>query len=146
MTASDIIYIISLAAAIANNNSSSSTAGLFKMMDELEQKCHDLEFKVRRLEEERNETLHENDDLQDQIDVLRTQAESHQEKPDHFESDILRMSEEIARLDGILAGMNQSITTTTEKLKEVNDLKEALRYLLIIGNIFQILCTDFIRS
>ena len=112
------------AAAVA---AATITEQLFNMMDELEQKCHDLEFKVRRLEEERNETLHENDDLQEQIDVLRSQAESHQEKPDHLEGDILRMNEEIARLDGILVGMNQSITTTTEKLKEVNDLKEALR-------------------
>ena len=39
------------------------------IMDDLEQKCHDLETKVRRLEEERNETMAENDDLQEQVSL-----------------------------------------------------------------------------
>ncbi len=37
------------------------------MMDELEQKCYDLDAKVRRVEEERDAVMHENDDLQDQV-------------------------------------------------------------------------------
>ena len=44
-------------------------------MDELEQKCYDLDTKVRRVEEERDAVMNENEDLQDQISTLKTLIE-----------------------------------------------------------------------
>ena len=37
------------------------------LMDELEQKCYDLDAKVRRVEEERDAVMNENDELHDQV-------------------------------------------------------------------------------
>ncbi len=37
------------------------------MMDELEQKCYDLDAKVRRVEEERDAVMNENEELHDQV-------------------------------------------------------------------------------
>ena len=48
---------------------------LYNRMDELEQKCYDLDTKVRRVEEERDAVMHENDELNDQISTLKTLIE-----------------------------------------------------------------------
>ncbi len=37
------------------------------LMDELEQKCYDLDAKVRRVEEERDAVMNENEELHDQV-------------------------------------------------------------------------------
>ena len=39
-------------------------------MDQLEQRCHDLDAKVRRVEEERDAVMMENDELHDKIAVI----------------------------------------------------------------------------
>ena len=52
-----------------------SCSQYYLRMDELEQKCYDLDTKVRRVEEERDAVMHENDELQDQISTLKTLIE-----------------------------------------------------------------------
>ena len=41
-----------------------------RAMDQLEQRCHDLDAKVRRVEEERDAVMMENDELHDKIAVI----------------------------------------------------------------------------
>ena len=41
-----------------------------RAMDQLEQRCHDLDAKVRRVEEERDAVMVENDELHDKIAVI----------------------------------------------------------------------------
>ena len=45
------------------------------MVDELEQKCYDLDSKVRLVEEERDSLVAENDELQEQISALKSLVE-----------------------------------------------------------------------
>ena len=48
-----------------------STYSLYsRAMDQLEQRCHDLDAKVRRVEEERDAVMMENDELHDKIAVI----------------------------------------------------------------------------
>ena len=42
----------------------------YRAMDQLEQRCHDLDAKVRRVEEERDAVMMENDELHDKIAVI----------------------------------------------------------------------------
>ena len=47
--------------------SSPSSSDLELSMDELEQRCYDLDVKVRRVEDERDALVNENEDLQEQV-------------------------------------------------------------------------------
>ena len=66
------------------------------MVDELEQKCYDLDSKVRLVEEERDSLVLENDELQEQISALKTLVEDAESKNTRGVDESTR--EEILRL------------------------------------------------
>ena len=96
-------------------------------MDHLEQKCHNLDQKVKQLEVERNIILNENEllveaisgksDISNQNDHL-CQA--------HLREDILAVSEEVRRLDSVVCQIQESVSSVAGKLKEMDVLRRTI--------------------
>ena len=105
------------------------------VMDELEQRCYDLDAKVRRVEEERDAVMAENDDLQEQVGALKSHVERtslmQQEKMEGEEEasrqELLRLTEEVARLDAVINFLQENYAVMSDKVKEVTNIKESLK-------------------
>lgn len=99
-------------------------------MDQLEQRCHDLDAKVRRVEEERDAVMVENDELHDKIAVIaqvRTNMAMEESRTDEeLREDLTRLSDEVLRLETSMTTLQDSLLQMGDKVKEVGTLKDTV--------------------
>ncbi len=97
-------------------------------MDELEQRCHDLDAKVRRVEEERNAVMMENEELTDKIQAMAQLRASIEEarSDEELKEDLARLSEEVLRLETSVGYLQDNLVGMGDKMKEVSALKETV--------------------
>ncbi len=105
-------------------------------MDELEQKCYDLDAKVRRVEDERDAVMNENDELQEQVAALRAVVESSSSSnangggsflDESDREELVRLSEEVSRLDATQIVLRENYLVVQDKVKEVAAIKNSIK-------------------
>lgn len=100
-------------------------------MEQLEQKCHDLDVKIRRLEEERNTLMHDNEELVEEL--LKHAPES--QRAEHAEDDriqlkvdkVLKLSEDIGRVGLSLHQLSDSHVAVADRLRDIPELKLTIK-------------------
>eukprot|EP00095_Tigriopus_kingsejongensis_P005402 maker-scaffold792_size96572-snap-gene-0.17 protein:Tk05402 transcript:maker-scaffold792_size96572-snap-gene-0.17-mRNA-1 annotation:"PREDICTED: uncharacterized protein LOC101256404" len=96
-------------------------------MDSLVQRCHDLEVRIKRTEEERDVVIMENEDLFSHISSLASRIEYQEGRINPFENEIGLISEEISRLDLSFKSIHGALGNMSEKLKEINNIRESVQ-------------------
>jgi len=101
-----------------------------RAMDQMEQRCHDLDAKVRRVEEERDAVMMENDELHDKIAVIsqirNNMAMEESRTDEELREDLTRLSDEVLRLETSVTTLQDSLLQMGDKVKEVGTLKDTV--------------------
>lgn len=99
-------------------------------MDSLEQKCYDLDVKIRRLEEERMTLMHDNEELVEQLQKQKPESQrTEQDEKICVKIDILKLTEDVGRLDFSIAQLSESQEVVVERVRDIPDLKQSLKKL-----------------
>jgi prefoldin subunit 5 len=100
-------------------------------MDDLEQRCHDLDAKARRIEEERDVVMMENDELHDRLNTfaaMRANMTAEEARSDEeFKEDLSRLNEEVQRLEGSVGYLQDNLLAMGDKVKDVAVLKDTVK-------------------
>lgn len=99
-------------------------------LDNLIQRCHDLEAKVRLTEEERDSLVNENEDLFNRISALGSKIEGQEAKMNPHEQEVNLIIDEISRLDLSFRSIQSVITGMSEKIKEMSTIRESVQFAL----------------
>ena len=100
------------------------------IMEKLEQKCHDLDVKIRRLEEERNTLLHDNEELVEELQkhAPESQRAEHDDDRIKLKADkVFKLSEDIGRLGISLSQLSDSHLAVADRLKDIPELKLTIK-------------------
>ena len=112
-----------------------------KNLEDLEQRVHELDAKWKQVKEERDSIMLENEELQEQLDMANSAQSAGNIRMNEFRNDLNKVTEEVARLEYMCTSQEHELKTVSDKMCDLNSIKETVKVPIIICNYFQIYVT-----
>lgn len=96
-------------------------------LESLEQKVHELDFKLRRMTEERDSIVAENEELQEQLDMNNTASSLGSVRLNELKSEVSKLAEDVGRLEYTCSGQEHELKTLSDKMIDLSSIKETVK-------------------
>ena len=98
-----------------------------KNVENLEQKVHELDTKLKQVREERDSIMVENEELQDQLDMANSAQSAGNIRMGEFRNDLNKITEEVTRLEYLSTSQENELKTLSDKMCDMNSVKETVK-------------------
>lgn len=93
----------------------------------MEQKCHNLEIKIKRLEDEKNSVLVENEDLQSMLASMSENKINSDLKLVETKKEVIKLTDEFQRLEVVCNQNNEHIQSINDKISDLINIKSVIQ-------------------
>jgi len=115
--------------ASSNNDNQSIINDKNNIVEDLEQRVHELDCKLRQVREERNQVILDNEELQEQLDMSNSAQSAGNVKLNELKNEMIKVTEDMNRLECICTTQEHELKTLSDKLIDLNSVKETVKEL-----------------
>lgn len=99
------------------------------IVEDLEQRVHELDCKLKQVKEERNQVILDNEELQEQLDMSNTAQSAGNVKLNELKNEMIKVTEDLTRLECVCTTQEHELKTLSDKLIDLNSVKETVKEL-----------------
>ena len=100
----------------------------------MEQKCHNLENKLKRIEDEKNTVLNENEDLQSLLSNMTEAKGVVESKLSETKKEMGKLTDEFQRLEQVCTMNNDHIQMINDKMSDLLNVKCSIQVNKLLHN------------
>ena len=97
------------------------------IVEDLEQRVHELDCKFRQVREERDQLILDNEELQEQVDMSNTAQSAGNIKLNELRNEMIKVTEDMTRLECICTTQEHELKTLSDKMIDLNSVKETVK-------------------